>query len=241
MTPGRDIESRLAAVRGRVADAALRAGRKPEEITLLGVAKRKRPELIVAAVRAGLRDLAENYVQEAVAKIPAVNAELKGAGLAPPRWHFVGQLQRNKARDVVRLFDVITSVDREPLGAELERRAAQEDRRLDALLQVNLSAESQKGGVDPDALPKLLEASTRWPHLRVVGLMSVPAATEDPEDSRPAFARLRALRDELRGEPGGKHLSELSMGMTGDFEIAIEEGTTIVRVGTAIFGPRSES
>jgi len=228
-------------VRKRVADAALRAGRKPEEITLLGVAKRKRPELVVAAVRAGLRDLAENYVQEAAAKIPAVNTELEGEGLAAPRWHFVGQLQRNKARDVVRLFDAIASVDRERLGTELERRAEQEDRRLDALFQVNLSGEPQKGGVDPAALPKLLEASTRWSRLRIVGLMAVPAATADPEDSRPAFASLRALRDELRGEPGGEHLSELSMGMTGDFEIAIEEGATIVRVGTAIFGPRSES
>lgn len=240
MTHGRDIERRLESVRKRMAAAALRVGRKPEEITLLGVAKRKRPELIVAAVRAGLRDLAENYVQEAATKIPAVNAELRDAGLAAPRWHFVGQLQRNKARDVVRLFDVIASVDRAQLGAELERRAVLEDRRLDALLQVNLSGESQKGGVDPGALPKLLEASTRWPRLRIAGLMAVPAATEDPEDSRPAFARLRTLRDELRGEPGGEHLIELSMGMTGDFEIAIEEGTTIVRVGTAIFGPRSE-
>ena len=241
MTSGHDIERRLASVRERIAAAASRVGRKPEEITLVGVAKRKRPELIVAAVRAGLRDLAENYVQEASAKIPTVNAELRSAGLAAPRWHFVGQLQRNKAREVVRLFDVITSVDREPLGTELERRAVQEDRRLDALLQVNLSAESQKGGVEPGALPKLLEASTRWPRLRVVGLMAVPEATEDPEDSRAAFAKLRVLRDELRGEPGGKHLSELSMGMTGDFEIAIEEGTTIVRVGTAIFCPRRES
>ncbi len=241
MTPAHDIEGRLASVRDRVADAALRAGRKPEEITLVGVAKRKCPELIVAAVRAGLRDLAENYVQEAAAKIPAVNAELSGAGLAAPRWHFVGQLQRNKARDVVRLFDAIASVDRESLGTELERRAAQQDRRLDALLQVNLSGEPQKGGVDPAALAKLLEASARWSRLRVAGLMAVPAATADLEDSRPAFARLRALRDELRGEPGGEHLSELSMGMTGDFEIAIEEGATIVRVGTAIFGPRSES
>jgi pyridoxal phosphate enzyme (YggS family) len=240
VTSGHDIERRLASVRERMAAAAMRVGRKPEEITLLGVAKRKRPELIVAAVRAGLRDLAENYVQEAAAKIPAVNAELSAAGLAAPRWHFVGQLQRNKAREVVRLFDVITSVDREPLGTELERRAVQEDRRLDALLQVNLSGEPQKGGVDPGALPKLLEASTRWSRLRIAGLMAVPEATEDPEDSRAAFARLRVLRDELRGEPGGKHLSELSMGMTGDFEIAIEEGTTIVRVGTAIFGPRSE-
>jgi len=238
---GCDIESRLASVRERVADAALRAGRKPEEVTLIGVTKRKRPELIVAAVRAGLRDLAENYVQEAAAKIPAVNSELEREGLAAPRWHFVGQLQRNKARDAVRLFDAIASVDRERLGTELERRAAQEDRRLDALFQVNLSGEPQKGGVDPAALPKLLEASTRWSRLRCVGLMSVPAATANPEDSRPAFASLRALRDELRGEPGGEHLSELSMGMTGDFEIAIEEGATIVRVGTAIFGPRSGS
>ena len=101
--------------------------------------------------------------------------------------------------------------------------------------------QSQKGGVDPSALPGLLEASTHWSRLRITGLMSVPAATADPEDSRPAFARLRALRDEHRGEPGGEHLSELSMGMTGDFEIAIEEGATIVRVGTAIFGPRSET
>ncbi len=238
---GHDIESRLASVRKRMADAALRVGRQPEEITLVGVSKRKCPELIVAAVRAGLRDLAENYVQEAAAKIPAVNAELSGAGLAAPRWHFVGQLQRNKARDVVRLFDAIASVDRESLGTELERRAAQQDRRLDALLQVNLSGEPQKGGVDPAALAKLLEASARWPRLRVAGLMAVPAAAAVLEDSRPAFARLRALRDELRGKPGGEHLSELSMGMTGDFEIAIEEGATIVRVGTAIFGPRSES
>jgi pyridoxal phosphate enzyme (YggS family) len=236
-----EIESRLASVRERIADAALRAGRKAEEITLLGVAKRKRPELIVAAVRAGLRDLAENYVQEAAAKIPAVNAELEDAGLAAPRWHFVGQLQRNKARDVVRLFDVIASVDRERLGTELERRASHEDRRLDALFQVNLSGEPQKGGVEPAALPKLLETSASWSRLRMVGLMTIPAAAADPESSRPAFARLRALRDELRGKPGGEHLSELSMGMTGDFEIAIEEGATIVRVGTAIFGPRSES
>ena len=241
MTAEHDIEGRLASVRERIADAASRAGRRPEEITLLGVAKRKPPELIVAAVRAGLRDLAENYVQEAAAKIPAVNTALGRAGLAAPRWHFVGQLQRNKARDVVRLFDAIASVDREKLGAELERRALLEDRRLDALLQVNVSGEPQKGGVDPAALPKLLEASTHWSRLRVAGLMTVPAAAADLEDSRPAFARLPALRDEMRGVPGGEHLSELSMGMTGDFEVAIEEGATIVRVGTAIFGPRSES
>jgi len=240
VTSGTDIESRLASLRERIAAAAARVGRKPTEITLVGVAKRKRAELVVAAVRAGLRDLAENYVQEAATKIPAVRAQLASEGLAAPRWHFVGQLQRNKARDVVELFDVIASVDREPLGAELERRAIQQDRRLDVLLQVNLSGEPQKGGVEPSALPALLAASARWSRLRVVGLMAVPAAAEDPEASRPAFARLRALRDELRGKAGAERLSGLSMGMTGDFEVAIEEGATIVRLGTAIFGARSE-
>lgn len=241
MTSGREIEVRLASVRERVAHAALRVGRKPDEIAIVAVAKRKSPERIVAAVRAGVRDLAENYVQEALAKIPIVNAELQRAGLALPRWHFVGQLQRNKARDVVRWFDTVASVDREALGAELDRRAEQEDRRLDVLLQVNLSGEAQKGGVDPAALPALLEASRGWTRLRAIGLMTVPAAAADPEASRPAFAQLRALRDELREKPGGELLSELSMGMTGDFEIAIEEGATIVRVGTAIFGPRSDA
>ncbi len=239
MTCDLDLETRLASVRARIAQAAARAGRDPGAITLVGVSKRKGPELIAAAVRAGLRDLAENYVQEARAKIPIVHSELAREGIDAPRWHFVGQLQRNKAREVVRLFDAIASVDRESLGDELERRAAREDRRLDALLQVNVSGEAQKGGVEPSALPELLEASARWPHLRVVGLMAVPAAGEEAEAARPAFARLRALRDALRGKPGGEHLSELSMGMTGDFEIAIEEGATIVRVGTAIFGPRS--
>jgi pyridoxal phosphate enzyme (YggS family) len=227
--------------RERVATAAERAGREPEEIALIGVAKRKSSELIVEAVHAGLRDIGESYVQEATAKIPLVNAELDRVQHEKPRWHFVGQLQRNKARDVVRLFDIVGSVDREPLGAELERRAAREERQLDLLLQVNLSGEPQKGGVDPSDLRALLEASAVWSRLRVVGLMTIPAATNDPECSRPAFAQLRELREEFSGEPGAEHLSELSMGMTGDFEVAIEEGATIVRVGTAIFGPRSES
>ena len=241
MTAARELASRLSTVRKRVAAAAQRAGRKPEEIALIGVAKRKSAELTVTAVRAGLRDVGESYVQEAAAKIPLVSAELDRVGHEKPRWHFVGRLQRNKARDVARLFDTVGSVDREPLGAELERRAAQGERQLDLLLQVNLSGEPQKGGVDPSDLPALLRASAVWSRLRVVGLMTIPVATDDPECSRPAFAKLRELRETLKGEPGAEHLSELSMGMTGDFEVAIEEGATIVRVGTAIFGPRSES
>jgi pyridoxal phosphate enzyme (YggS family) len=240
MSAAADLVARLDSVRARVAAATTRAGRDPAAVTVVGVTKRKGAELIVAAVRAGLRDLGESYVQEAVSKVPAVNGALERIGEALPRWHFVGQLQRNKARDVVRLFDSVSSVDRERLGAELERRAEQEQRTLELLIQVNLSDEPQKGGILPDALPELLVASRAWSRLRVTGLMTIPAADDDPEHSRPAFAQLRKLRDELRGSPGGEHLEELSMGMTGDFEVAIEEGASIVRVGTAIFGPRSE-
>jgi hypothetical protein len=236
--PG-DIASRLDAVRARVAEAAQRSGRDADAITLMGVGKRMSEEQVVAAVCAGLRDLGENYVQESVAKIPAVTAKLEQLGEPLPRWHFIGQLQSNKAKDVVRHFDSISSVDRARLGAELARRAEQQERSLDLLIQVNLSGESQKGGVTPEALGPLLEASAAWSRLRVIGLMGIPAATDNPEDSRPHFARLRELRDRFRDKPGAQHLTELSMGMTGDFEIAIEEGATIVRVGTAIFGPRS--
>jgi pyridoxal phosphate enzyme (YggS family) len=231
------IAARLAAVRERVRRAAVRAGLQPERVALVGVAKRKPSQLVAAAVRAGLRDIGENYLQEAREKIPKVKAELEATGVPEPRWHFVGQLQRNKAREVARSFDVVETVDRESLGRELDRRARSAERTLDVLLQVNLSDEPQKGGVDPQALPDLLAASRVWSNLRVVGLMTIPAAAEDPEASRPAFARLRKLAEALRGAPGGDQLRELSMGMSADFEVAIEEGATIVRIGTEIFGP----
>jgi len=133
---------------------------------------------------------------------------------------------------------VVETVDRPALGTELDRRAAQFGRRLAVLLQVNLSGEPQKGGAAPEQLAELLAQSAAWSQLDVVGLMTIPQAQPEPERSRPAFARLRALRDELHRAPGGEHLRELSMGMSGDYEVAIEEGATIVRLGTAIFGPR---
>ncbi len=240
MSPGAGVEERLAAVRERIERAAARAGRGGEPISLVGVSKGQAAEAVTRAVRAGLSNVGENYVQEACVKIPKVQAALEGFGSPAPRWHFVGRLQRNKARDVVGRFDVVETVDRESLGAELERRAAWGDRRLQVLLQVNLSDEPQKGGVAPEQLESLLAASADWSHLEVVGLMTVPAAESDPEQCRPAFARLRDLRDALREAPGGAGLRELSMGMTADFEVAIEEGATIVRVGTAIFGPRPD-
>jgi pyridoxal phosphate enzyme (YggS family) len=219
--------------------AARRAGRRPEEITLVGAAKRQAPESVVAAVRAGLLDVGENYVQEAAAKRAAVEAALAGSAVTPPRWHLIGHLQRNKARQAVRCCDVVQTLDRAELGETLEARCAAEPRRLPVLLQVDISGEPQKGGVAPDELPALLTRCREWPHLEPIGLMAIPAPVEAAEQARPAFARLRSLRDALVREPGGGALRELSMGMSADYEVAIEEGSTLVRVGVAIFGPRS--
>jgi pyridoxal phosphate enzyme (YggS family) len=152
----------------------------------------------------------------------------------------VGRLQRNKARLVVPLFECVESLDRADLAQELAARATGLGRRLEVLLQVNLSGESQKGGAPAGTLPALLATCAALPALRVTGLMTVPAASPDAEKARPVFARLRALRDELRAAPGGAELSELSMGMSADFEVAIEEGATLVRVGSALFGARED-
>ena len=238
MSATAEIGARLAAVRDRVRRAAERAGRSPDEIALVGVAKRKPAALVAAAARAGLRHVGENYVQEAIPKILEVKEILEREGSAVPRWHFIGLLQRNKAGRVAECFDLIETVDRAPLAKALEQRAQAAGRVLDVLLQVNVSGERQKGGIDPAALPELLAASATWQHLRVVGLMAIPAAETDPEASRPAFARLRELRESLGSATGAGALRELSMGMSADFEVAIEEGATIIRVGTAIFGPR---
>ena len=230
------VAERLAAVRALIARAAERAGRRADAVTLVGVAKLHRAGDVAEAVRAGLDAIGENYLQEAQAKIPEVAALLAAEGRTPPRWHFVGRLQRNKARHVARLFEVVETVD----SAELDRRAAAEGRRLAVLFQVKLDAEPQKGGIAPEALPALVEASGAWGSLDPVGLMTLPAAAADPGAARGAFARLRELLEEAPALPRGGRLRELSMGMSGDFEVAIEEGATIVRVGTGIFGPRRE-
>jgi len=234
------VAARLAAVRERIARAALRAGRRADAVTLVGVAKRHPAEAVADAVRAGLGAVGENYLQEAQAKIPEVAARLAADDRPAPRWHFVGHLQRNKARPAAELFDVVETLDSAELGARLDRHAAARGRRLAVLFQVNVSSEPQKAGVEPEALPALLEASGAWASLDPVGLMTLPAASPDPEAGRPAFARLRELLERAPTLPRGGRLHELSMGMSGDFEVAIEEGATIVRIGTAIFGPRGE-
>lgn len=229
------LPERLAAVRERVDAACARAGRSSDDVTLVGVSKRKPVADVVAAVEAGLDHLGENYAQEAVPKVEAVNAALRERGVAAPHWHFVGQLQRNKAGKVAAAFDCIETVDRESLARTLDARAEAAGRSIDVLVQVNVSGEAQKGGVEPGALGGLLAACAPLEHLRVAGLMAVPERAGQAEASRPAFARLRALAETHRGELGA---CELSMGMSGDFEVAIEEGASWVRVGTAIFGPR---
>ncbi|HEY8123680.1 MAG TPA: YggS family pyridoxal phosphate-dependent enzyme [Myxococcota bacterium] len=229
-----EVAANLAGLRARIAAAAERAGRRAEDVTLIGVAKKHGAESVVEAVVAGLRDVGENFAQEAREKIPRVQDELARRGLAQPRWHFLGQLQRNKARLVVPLFDCVQSVDRLELAQELSRRAAAEGRSLAVLLQVNVDAEPQKGGAEPAELPALLDAVRALPSLALRGLMAIP---EPAADMRPAFARLRSLRDDL-AHASGAELPVLSIGMSDDFEAAIAEGASCVRIGTALFGHR---
>jgi PLP dependent protein len=218
-----DVRTNLEHVRERVARAAVRGGRRPEDVLLIGVSKTVDLERIRAALAAGLRALGENRVQEAKTKV----AELGRAAA----WHLVGHLQTNKVKDALELFDVIHSLDRLELAQELERRAAPRGLAVEALLQVNVAGEASKGGFAPDAVGAALDAIGKLPHVKVTGLMAIPPEVTRPEDARPWFRALRGLAE--------RHgLSRLSMGMSGDFEVAVEEGATMVRVGTAIFGAR---
>lgn len=219
-----DIRANLEAVHERIVHACARAGRKPDDVLLIAVSKTVEIERIALAVAAGVRALGENRVQEAKEKVAALGR--------PVPWHLIGSLQSNKARDAVQLFDWIHSVDREELARELDRRAQQNGRAVKVLVQVNVGEEPQKGGAHPAELKRLLEVMAGLPHLEVRGLMCIPPAAETAEASRPWFKRLRELRD-------AAGLEHCSMGMSGDFEVAIEEGATMVRVGTAVFGPRA--
>jgi PLP dependent protein len=219
-----DMRANLGRVQEAVARACARAGRSPDHVLLIAVSKTVDVERVRLAIAAGVAALGENRVQEAKEKIEALGR--------PVPWHLIGSLQTNKARDAARLFDWIHSVDRLELAQELSRRAHRAERTLDTLIQVNLGDEPQKGGVAPAEVKRLHEMVAGLPGLRVRGLMAIPPATEQPEQARPYFRRLRELRDELG-------LEHCSMGMSADFEVAIEEGATMVRVGTAIFGARA--
>ena len=228
------LRARLERIHERISRSARLVGRPPEEITLIAVTKTHPAEVLRQAIEAGARDLGENRLQEAEGKINEVGRERA-------RWHLIGHLQSNKARRAVKLFDVIHSLDSVALAERLERMCAEEGRaQLDVLAQVDLAGEATKSGVSENELRELAERVAACEHLRLRGLMTLPPFFEDAERVRPFFRRLRELRDELRGgEAFGDEAGELSMGMSHDYEVAIEEGATMVRIGTAIFGARA--
>ncbi len=228
-----DIAARLADVRARIARAAGRAKRDPASIRLVAVTKTFSAEYVRAAAAAGQLDFGENKVQEALPKMDAT-ADL------PVRWHLVGHLQSNKAKRAGARFDVVQSVDSADLLRKLDESAAEAGRPLQVLVQVDLAGEATKHGVREDGLLPIFDAGAHCRAARLAGLMIIPPAVDDPEDARPYFRELNEVRDRLvaRGVDGSM-LNQLSMGMSHDFEVAVEEGATLVRVGTAIFGSRT--
>jgi PLP dependent protein len=223
-----DFASRLAKINNAIAVAAQKSGRDPSQIQLLAVSKTQPVEKIQEAIRAGVTHFGENKVQEARGKIDEL-----GRGV----WHLIGHLQSNKAKEAVRLFDCIESVDRADLAQEIDHRAEALGKIQNVLLQVNIAGESTKFGCAPDAARTLAEAINNLPRLSLHGLMTIAPYSPEPEKSRPHFAGLRELRDRIEADTGLR-LPVLSMGMSGDFAVAIEEGSTCVRIGTALFGER---
>ena len=223
------FEDRLAAVRAGIAAAEVRSGRPAGAAELVAVSKGNPPEAIAEAVAAGQTLFGENRVQEARAKL----TEASGAA----RWHFIGHLQKNKVRQALPLFELIESVDSLELARDLDRVAEELSLRPRILLEVNVAAEASKHGFAPEALRRDMEALLALPRLQIEGLMTVPPIAAEAEDSRRYFAQLRELRGALEQEFSAG-LPELSMGMSGDYEVAVEEGATLVRVGTALFGRR---
>jgi hypothetical protein len=230
------LRARAGDILARIEAAARRAGRDPSGVTLVAVSKTHPAALVGEAAAAGLRDFGENRVQEAEAK--AAESKTSAPGL---RWHLIGNLQANKARRAARLFDLIHSVDSAALVARLERVCGEEGRgSLDVLVQVDLAGEETKSGAPVEELPAVFEALGACVRVRCRGLMVLPPFFEDAEAARPYFQRLRGLRDEWGGRGAfGGGVGELSMGMSHDYEVAVEEGATLVRVGTALFGGRA--
>ena len=225
------LRDRVARVVDRVARAAARSGRAAGSIRLVAVSKTHPVERVAEAYEAGLRVFGENYVQEAEEKVRA----FPGA-----EWHLIGKLQANKVRKAVSLFGWIEAVDSPRLLAEISRRCAEAGKTMPVLIEVNLAGEGSKAGIPPEELQDLLSSAIALTGVRIRGLMAIPPMTEDPEASRPYFARLRELLDRCASTFGAAgEMTELSMGMSSDFEAAIEEGATMVRVGTAIFGSRA--
>ena len=226
-----NIEDNIRHVRERIAEAAGRSRRDPGSVRLMAVTKTVDDDRILAALRCGVEIIGENYVQEARRKIEAMGRKAE--------WHLIGHLQTNKAKYAVHLFDMIHSLDRLELAVELDRRARAAGRVIPVLIEVNVSGEATKSGVPLDSAPDLIRAAAPMANLSIRGLMTMPPWSDDPEESRPYFRALRALRDRIVAESiPGVEMRELSMGMTDDYAVAVEEGATIVRIGRGIFGER---
>ena len=225
------IAENLSRIKERMAEAAIRSGRTPDSVKLVGVTKTVDLDRIKEAVSAGLQILGENYVQEARDKIRELKDRVS--------WHFVGRLQTNKAKYAVKLFDVIQTVDSFKLAQELNRRAQPLGRTIPIIIQINLASEVSKGGVEPSECLSLIRHVSVLENLQIRGLMTMPPFFHQPERARPYFAQLREMSQKIaEAQVAGVEMNELSMGMSGDFEAAIEEGATLIRVGTAIFGER---
>lgn len=225
-----DLSANLAGIRERISTACARANRSPEEITFQPVSKGQSPEAVQAAARLGLTCFGENRVQEAKLKIGQCPSNL--------RWHLIGHLQSNKCRDAVHFFEMIQSVDTLALAEEIDKWAGKSAKTMPILIEVNVAGESSKFGYPPEKLLADLQRINALPKIEIHGLMTVAPWASDPEKVRPVFRRLRELKTECE-QILGAPLPHLSMGMSGDFEIAIEEGATIIRLGTAFFGPRT--
>ena len=226
-----DVAANYHRILDRISETAGKCGRHPREVKVLGAAKSQSVESIRAAIAAGISLIGENYVQEAQEK----KAQIAGA----VEWHMIGHLQRNKAKAAVEIFDLIETLDSVALALELEKQCRQRGKKIRALVEVNLAGEESKSGIAKDDLASLLETIATLDHVAVEGLMTVPPFREEPEESRPYFRELRELKDKFNAQRiPHVDLQELSMGMTHDYPVAIEEGATIVRIGTALFGPR---
>ena len=231
------IAERVADVRAKVAEACDRVGRRPDEITILAATKTRTIPQIIEAIQAGITHIGENYVQELLAK----KEQLEAAGYADISWHAVGHLQRNKARFLMPFCTLIHSVDSLRLAQEIDKRAARAKRVQPVLIEVNVSGEESKFGTAPAQVGQLAQEITRLAHLELQGLMTMPPYGDDPETSRPHFQALRAVAEELAqsGLPPAAR-RHLSMGMSGDYQVAVEEGATIIRLGTVLFGARDQ-
>ena len=226
-----DVAANHRKIIDRISEAALRIGRNPREIKLLAAAKSQSVELVQAAIAAGVRLIGENYVQEAEEKRHAISEAVE--------WHMIGHLQRNKVKAALNTFDLIQSLDSVALARELDKEGRRNGKTVRTLIEINLGDEQSKSGIARDKVAELVERVSELAHLQVEGLMAVPPFKENPEEIRPYFRSLRELQVELQGWkiPNGS-FNELSMGMTHDYPIAVEEGATIVRIGTALFGAR---